>query len=190
MHKYLSYNNRNMENKPKCDRVSEPTKKLLKKKGYRPRNMKLKNKYYKAAWVNRDYNLLENQYVVRKYYQKKYNMKIMELEILLYLFPKQYFSQADYKDFPRNFTYRQLSYLINKGHVKIFQEGKNKAQHVYSLTQSAKLIVINYYKLLSGELKIPTISENNPMIRKDATQHEKRIISMFHKLAKENKAKD
>lgn len=168
-------------------RVSEPTGKLLKEAGYYPRGKGNDPKApLKNAMMNTDFNLLENQYVVRKYFQKKFNINLQELEILLYLFPKGYFSHADYKAFPLNFTYRQIVSMMKKGHVKIFHEGRNKDHHIYTLTKSAKHRIMVYYQLLSGELEIPTISENNPMIRKDATAHEKKIINMFHRLKKMN----
>ena len=49
----------------------------------------------KALPFFRGYDLLENMMVVRQYIQKKNNIDIGLLEILLYLAPKQYFTQAD-----------------------------------------------------------------------------------------------
>lgn len=169
-------------------RVSEHTRKLLKSKGLKVQQHKPKGKFYRGtANVFKDYNLLENQYVVRKYFQKKYGVPLNELELLLYLYPKQFFSHADYKLYPRNFTYRQIQKMIAIGHVRIYKEGKNYKKHIYTLSQSSKHLVLNYYKLLNGDLQIPTISENNPMIRKDATPHEQRIIKMMRAMSKKNK---
>lgn len=179
-----------MSDRTKDVRVSEHTKKLMKEHNYKPRNMNIKHKYYrKDAMVNLDYNLLKYQYPVRKFIQKKYKITLRELEILLYLFPIGYFTHRDYKDFPTTFTHRQIISMMKKGHVKIFLEGENKAKHVYCLTQASQLKVQNYYKYLTGELIIPTISENNPMIRKNASSHENKINSMFKKMAKQNAKK-
>lgn len=170
------------------ERISERTKELLKEGGYRARAKKLEHKYYKKdAVVNMDYNLLENMYVVRKFVQKKFDIDLRELEILLYLFPKGFFSHRDYKNFPLSYTHRQISSVIKRDFVRIFTEGANKSKHTYTLTKSAKHIVIVYYKYLSGELSIPINSENNPLVRKDASTHQQKIIKMFKLMRKENK---
>lgn len=169
-------------------RVSERTKKLLKKSGYKPRAKKLEHKHYKKdAVINMDYNLLENVYVVRKFVQKKFNINLRELELLLYLFPKGFFSLEDYKNYPLTYSHRQINTIIKMGWVRIFTEGRYKSEHTYTLTKSAKHMVIVYYKYLSGELQIPTNSENNPMVRKDATAHQQKIIKMFKVMRKQNR---
>jgi len=171
-------------------RVSQDTRKLLKEHGYKVRNKKLEHKYYmKDAVVNLDYNMLENQYVVRKFVEKKFNLSLRELEILLYLFPKGYFSHRDYKQFPMSYTHRRINSVIDSGLVKIFREGDNQSKHVYTLTKSAKHKVISYYKYLSGELKVPTNPQNNPMVRKDASSHTNKIVNMFKRIRKENKVR-
>jgi hypothetical protein len=164
-----------------CDiRLSENTIKLLAEKKHFPRVKKAATKYKrKDVMINTDYNLLENQYAVRKFFQAKHNLSLRELELLLYLFPKQFFSFQDYKAYPLSFTHRKISSVIKLGYVKIFKKGKNQSHHVYTLTKSAKHQVIVYYKYLSGELQIPMIPENNPLLRKDATPHTQKILDFF-----------
>lgn len=179
-----------MEKSERYDRVSEGTQKLLLEHRIQLMQSPKRKKFYnRSAYINLDYNLLENQYVVRKYFQKKHGITLRDLEILLYLFPKGYFSRADYKAYPLHFSNRRIQTFIGKGYVKIFQEGKNMNKHIYCLTQATKHKVQTYYKLLTGELPIPIISENNPMIRKDATPHEKKIINMYKRLAAQRKEK-
>ncbi len=180
-----------MEKLPNHNQVSETTKKLIRNGKKALRKTHGKTKYTRqAVYMNLGYNFLENQYVVRKFFQKKYKIDLRVLEILLYLYPKQYFSHADYKAYPLTFTHRQIVSMIKKGHVIVLQEGKNKTKDVYTLSHSSKLLIQNYYKYLAGEIMIPVISENNPMIRKDATPHERKIINMFKRLAKESKEKE
>jgi len=170
------------------ERVSERTKQLLSDANYNTRAKKIKHKHYKKdALMNMDYNLLENQYVVRRFVEKKFKLSLRDLEILLYLYPKGYFSLKDYKMFPLSYTHRQITSVISKGFVKIFHEGENKAKHVYTLSKSAKHMVVSYYKYLSGELQVPISSENNPLVRKDASNHEKKIINMFKEMRKRNR---
>lgn len=179
-----------MAKHPHYDRVSDTTQKLLLEKRVHLVEMKKKEFFYKrTAYINLDYDLLENQYVVRKYFQKKHDINLRDLEILLYLYPKGYFSRADYKAYPLHFSNLRIQVMIRKGHIQVFQEGENMDKHVYSLTQSTKHKVQTYYKLLTGELQIPVIGENNPMIRKDATPHEQKIIKMYKRLAQQRKEK-
>lgn len=170
------------------ERINDRTKELLKEGGYRARAKTIEGKYYKKdAVVNMDYNLLENMYVVRKFVQKKFNIELRDLEILLYLFPKGFFSHRDYKNFPLSYTHRRINSVIKKGFVRIFTEGANYEKHTYTLTKSAKHMVIVFYKYLSGELSIPITSENNPLVRKDISSHQQKIINMFKLMRKENK---
>jgi hypothetical protein len=162
---------------------SEHTQKLLLENSLYPRYKKTEKKYIKRQVVlNTDYNILENQYVIRKFFQAKFNLPLRELELLLYLFPKQYFSHRDYKDYPLSFTHRKISSVIKKGYVIVFRKGKNQDKHIYTLSKSAKHLIQVYYKYLGGELLIPICAENNPMIRNNATPHQQKIISMFKKM--------
>jgi hypothetical protein len=169
-------------------RVSEDTEKLLLAKKMKPRYKKAEGKYkLKAIVMNSDFDLLQNQYPVRLFVQAKYGLSLRELELLLFLYPKQYFCLKDYKAFPLTFSHRRITTVIKHGFVKIAKKGKNMDQHVYTLTKSAKHQVVAYYKYLSGELKVPTIAENNPLIRKDAPEHHKKVIDFFKKMRDEQK---
>lgn len=172
------------------NRISEATTKRFEEVGYRIRNKPVEHKHYKKdAMVNLDYNLLENQYVVRRFVQKRWGITLRELEIILYLYPKAFFSHQDYKDFPTSFTHRQIRSMIKLGHIQVFVDGENTAKKIYSLTKSAQAKVQNYYKYLSGEMQIP-LDSSNKFIHKDASSHDQKVIKMFHKLAEANKKKE
>jgi hypothetical protein len=168
--------------------ISEDTERLLLAKKLKPRYKKTEGKYkLKPIVVNTDFDLLQNQYPVRMFIQAKFGLSLRELELLLFLYPKQFFCLKDYKSFPLTFTHRKISTVVKRGFVKIAKKGKNMDHHVYTLTKSAKHQVIVYYKYLSGELLVPTNAENNPMIRKDAPQHHKKVIDFFKRMRDEQK---
>lgn len=180
-----------MSHKEAANRLHPDTKKILTKRKYQVRAIKGSEKNYrKGAYVYLGCDMLEYQLPVRRFVQEKYGITLVELEILLFLFPKKFFTYKEYKTFPMNFTYRTIKKVIDRGFVQLFSEGRNKNEHVYTLTKSAQLMVRNYYKYLSGELDIPVISENNPMIRKHAPKQNKKYINMFHKIKERNKNRE
>jgi hypothetical protein len=169
-------------------RISEDAKKLFAEKKIYPQYKKSAGKYKRnTVLVNTDYNLLENQYAVRKFFQAKHNLTLRELELLLYLFPKQFFSFQDYKAYPLSFSHRKISTVINKGFVKIFKKGKNQSKHVYTLSNSAKHLVIVYYKYLGGELQVPLNPENNPLNRKDMSPQQSKVMEFFKQMREKQK---
>jgi hypothetical protein len=179
-----------MADKDVRERLSSDTLKQLNKKGFQVRSIiGSDKKYRKGAYMYEGCDMLEYQYPVRVYVQEKYDLTLRELELLLFLFPKKFFTHETYKSYPLSFTHKNINTLIKKDFVYIFSKGKRKTENVYSLTKSAQLKVRNYYKLLSGELEIPTIAENNPLIRKDANNHKKKINNLF-KMMKQRDLKD
>src|SRR5690606_40757312 len=60
-------------------------------------------KYEKKTFlrVYRGYDFLQNLITVKYYVQRKYNIKQYDLEILLYLYPVNYFTQSDFLFIPR-----------------------------------------------------------------------------------------
>ena len=68
--------------------------------------------------------------------------------------------------------------------VEVFRPDTAKSRQIYRLTQKAQTIVRHFYEYLSGEKKIPTNRQNNPlMAKKPKTQREKMIQEMIYKMA-------
>lgn len=129
-----------------------------------------KNKYSKdiiatTATFFAGYDLLENLIVVRPYIQKKHSLGQGLLELLLYLYGKKFFSQADYGILPKQFTYGSIKNLIDTGYITIMQEGVDLSQHVYKLNIHGANVVREFYGLLSGEIKFPE-TQRNPFTNK------------------------
>lgn len=112
---------------------------------------------YSKKYVNqrltftKGFDFLQYNLVVRNYIVKRYNLKNqLELDILCYLFPIQYFTIADFKVLPlpmEGYTLKSMkeNLLID---LKI---KRARAAAIYGLSEHAKKAVKDYYYYLSGE---------------------------------------
>lgn len=172
------------------DQFSKSTLDALKKSGHELRfNLSGKSKEIKYSKKNRllvfrGYDLLENMIVVRQYVQKKHKIDISLLEVLLYLAPKQYFTQLDYREMPKQFKYCLLKNLINTGFVGILSEGKKSIDNLYKINRKGHEIVTEFYELLSGEKKMSeTRYDMNPMLnKKKRTAFDKKKMDLIYKI--------
>src|SRR5690606_4561381 len=114
-----------------------------------------KPKYTRPKEINifQGYDLLENMIVVRQYVQKKHNIDLGLLETLLYLNPRQYFTQADYAEMPKQFKYCSIKNIIATGYIATLQQGTDLGKNVYKVNRKGHEIVCEFYELLSGERK-------------------------------------
>lgn len=131
------------------------------------------------------YDFLENSIVIRQYVQNRYKININTLEMLLFLFPKNFFSHSDYKVMPKQFQYRKIDSMIELGLISIVVPGKNRGYHIYSLSRQAKEIVKIYYEYLSGEKKIPEDPKINPWVRKTVIPIDKKKMDLIKILSKQ-----
>lgn len=117
--------------------------------------------------VYEGYDILENFMIVRFHIQYKYKVTIHELDILLYLFPKSYFTSSDYLFIPRKYSVRSVRIMLKRGlfawvmKPKILEgrpikELEQFPDGVFTLSARAKTIVASFYKCLVGEEKIDT----------------------------------
>jgi hypothetical protein len=129
--------------------------------------VKYEKKHY--AEIVLGYDMLENLMLVRTYIQKKYEIRFKLLELLLFLAPKQFFTQADYKEIAKNYTYGRIDNIVDSGFVKIMTLGESKGRHLYTLSPIGKTMIAEFYKCLFGEKKIPTERlRDNPLASKSA----------------------
>jgi len=103
--------------------------------------------------TDKAYDFLKNWRVVRYYIQKRYNIKLSELEMLLYLYDENVFDKETFNDFAESMTWDKgrLSDLIDRELIQEWRPGK-KAKHrrLWTLSQKAKLICSHTYKKLLG----------------------------------------
>lgn len=157
--------------KPKTEvamRISDEAKETLNSRKYNIKPQYVKKKKYKKrpAFYNEDFDFLEHFQIVRAFYKRKFGIPLRELELLFTLYPMNYFTHSDYFEIPKAFTYLRIIKLVQLGHVVVFAKGKNKSKDVYTLTTSARTLVRDFYRYLSGEKKIPEEARHNPMAKK------------------------
>lgn len=177
-----------MENKPVREMVSEAAFKTMKESNiklvYDYNDESKKNKYSKQFNLKlfQGYDILENLIVVRPYIQKKYNIDLNMLEILVYLYARKFFVQADYTDMPKQFSYRSIRNMLDTKFISIVQHGGDLSKHIYRINQSGAHIVKEFYELLSGERKFPE-DHTNPLARKKTrTKFDKRKMDLILKI--------
>lgn len=144
-----------------------------------------KKKYKKVpqlTYIYEGYDLLENLGIVRKYIMKRYGINQVWLDLLLFLFAeqRQIFSPADYREFPKYNSKATFRYMLSNGEIECFSKGKNRNLSLYRLSRKNRKIVMNFYRYLFGEKKIPI--SNDPVSFHNATPLEKTSMQIIQKL--------
>jgi len=144
-----------------------------------------KEKYSKMQYIQiyKGYDMLENIFVVRTYIQKYYDIDFSTLELLLKLMGLKVFSRIDFSELPRSFSHARFKALQESGFINLLSNHRDEAQRLYTLNTKGKNIVVNFYKYLSGEEKIPTDSKKNPMAHKRTqVAFDKKKMDLIEKL--------
>jgi len=131
---------------------------------------------------NNDCSLLQNLHIMRRYLYYKYDVDINLLELLLYLYPFNYFTGYDYHDFPMNFKFARLKNMVECGHIVIASDVK-KGKKLYALSLNSKKIVRKFYALLSGEETIPE-SDFDKAWNKTETAKGNKTFDLIKKMSK------
>lgn len=118
------------------------------------------------------YNLLQYNIVVRPYITKKFNVSELHLDVLLYIYPFQYFSSKDYKRLPvaRADYKAHLKLMLEQGYVQKTLLKKDNGNAIYELTDHSKRIVEDYYQMLSGEKTVHVDAWQNPFKGPDTSK--------------------
>ena len=173
------------ENRKNANRATNKvpllTIELLREMGiYIKPKQKDKKKY---LFCNQGYDFLENFFVVRHYVCEKNKISLRVLEILLKLYPMNYFTYKDYYELPKNFQLVRADYLIKRGLMtEIKEKHKDRTESVFKLTTIAGNIVKDFYKFLSGEKQIPENKYINPMASKKASEIDKLRYEFIKKM--------
>ena len=130
-----------------------------------------KRKKFKKQPRTRDYNFLKYYRVVRYYIKKKYDITLMELDMILYLYDMPFFRKEDFNYYGNTMSWDKKRFyeMIKKELIKEWRPGKEQyaKAKMYELSHKAKSICsLTYKKLLQEE----TISENavsNPIFKKE-----------------------
>ena len=140
-----------------------------------------------VLYFNNGYDLLQYNIVVRPYIMKKFKIeKSLELDVLLYLFPFQYFTMKDFRLLlTSNYNYG-LKTMIELGYVELCIEKYNDGAKVYTLSEHAVKIVKEYYQYLSGEKTLNPDSYTNPFRDVEAKKIDKTREKVMLKLKKQS----
>ena len=130
-----------------------------------------KRKKFKKQPRTSDYNFLKYYRVVRYYIKKKYEITLMELDMILYLYDMPFFRKEDFNYYGNTMSWDKKRFyeMIKKGLIKEWRPGKEQyaKAKMFELSHKAKSICsLTYKKLLQEE----TISENavsNPIFKKE-----------------------
>lgn len=127
-----------------------------------------KEKYSKAqyAQVYKGYDFLENLLTVRTFVQKKYDIDWPTLELLLKLMGMQIFTRAEYSKIPKDFGFSRFNSFKELGYINLLSDHYDIEKRLFTISTKGRNIVINFYKYLSGEKRIPENLSQNPMAKK------------------------
>jgi hypothetical protein len=166
---------------PAEERLKAKVEKRKAKKNLPPTKERT-GRYIKATY--RD-DFLKYFRVVRYWMQYKYDIRLVDLEMLLFLYSEGYFKKTDIKEFDSIFPWdkKRFSRLMQRGWVHMWRKPAPGRVALYEITPEAHQMIKTMYKKLNGQV----ISENeklNPMFRNDATYTEKVHRNYIKKLNK------
>lgn len=170
------------------DRLPENAKELIIKNKVKIRKSteEISSKYLKEIFLKYfdGFDFLENLHVVRNFLQKKYDIDFYTVEVLLYLYPKNFFTLADYNNHFRPYQIKKIDYLIKKGLIKNSSKKTAKNYSLFTLTTDGKELVQDFYKYLSGEKTLPVTPDKNKMALPESNGPDKKRIRMIKNLQK------
>lgn len=133
--------------------------------------------------VYKGYDLLGDLYTVRTYIQKRYNIDLGTLEVLLKLMKMKVFSREMFSEIPRNFSLSKWNAFKDLGYFNTVMDDQSIDKRLFCLNTKGRNIVISFYEYLSGEKKIPENSRYNPMANKNTQlPFDKRKMEVIKKL--------
>jgi hypothetical protein len=128
------------------------------------------SKYNPAAKLSFEHgcDLLQYSIVVKPYIYKKFNLKHpIELDILLYLYPIQFFTRSDFALLPVAMYNYNFITLIDMGYLEKCVDHRIRKDVVWRLSDLSMKIVKEYYLYLSGEMKLAPNTPANPFRSKE-----------------------
>ena len=120
--------------------------------------------------------------LARHYVKVKYKLKLMDLEMLLYLYSEGYFSRQIFNEYKQVMKWEKnrMERLIEEGWILIFRKKTKGRRALYQLSHRAKLMIASFYNIVEGGI-ISTDKTYNPMFRNDASYADKVVRSAIKK---------
>lgn len=171
--------------------VSEKAQKELKGKGIiitHPDTDEGRNdKYSKARFIQvyKGYDMLGDLFAVRTFIQKQYDINTYLFEILLKLMALRVFTRAEYREIPKSFKYSKFNNILDTGLVNMVMDHWDTERRLFALNTKGKNIMINFYKYLSGEKRIPETARYNVMANsKKQVAYDKKKLELIKRMNK------
>lgn len=136
----------------------------------------------KARMVYQDYNFLQFVPVIRTWAQRNYKLSLLEIDMLMYMYPVSVFSAAEFKQCMQEMgkaDYMMLKKLRDKGWI--VEWAKEGRKGYYTLSQKANDLISRYHRMCMLEEEIPMSGRRNVIVRsKDAKDQE--LVKLFHEI--------
>lgn len=103
--------------------------------------------------VIRGFDIMENWYVIREYIKKTHKISDIDIDVLLYFFPKHAFTKSEYQGV--SFSNQARFYLHKKKRFIVAKAPhEDKTKTIYGFSDKGSKLVRSIYYMLSGEWKI------------------------------------
>ncbi len=108
----------------------------------------------------RDLNLFKYYRLVRRWACKTYDLKDADLELLVYLDCKKFFTRNDFINGVYTYSWDKNRWerLRKEGWIDVFKENNRKSSkyNVYKVSFKGQQLIMRIYRILLGEEDLPT----------------------------------
>lgn len=107
-----------------------------------------------------DMNKLQHYRLIHRVMCNKNNLKVSDLDLLLYLSPIEYFTINDFKHGTLIISWENSRFyrLQKEGWIKKVYDGRGSAQHnKYAVSQKSKLLIARMGRIIDGKEDLPKI---------------------------------
>lgn len=121
--------------------------------------------------------------VVRKYIQKKYELSLSELEMVLFLYDEVVFDRDTFDAYACTLGFTSFDWIKRLKDKEIIKSWKDERGYrsLYVLTQKYKMACSKFYKHLEGE-PVPTRVAQNPLFSTSASFSDKMYAKLIKKM--------
>lgn len=117
----------------------------------------------------KNFNIFKHYRIIRKWACKNNELNEPDLELLFYLDCIDLFTKNDFKKGVYSYSWnnRRWNLLLKNNWIKVWRERNRTTQkyNIYTLTYKAKLLINTVYKIILGEIDIPTSEKRNKIIK-------------------------
>jgi hypothetical protein len=128
--------------------------------------------------------------VARYWIQKKYNINLADLEMLLFMNGEKFFARSDFKMYNNVFSFdkRRFDRLMEEGWFEEFRERKWTECALYEMSKRGKSVMNEFYRKLEGVERYSEDPRTNPVFKKsEQSFQDKRMAMAMKQINEENK---